>query len=669
MRKYPLCVSKEFIAYAHRKGWCNEIVDAAALIMHRQFMMRRKLGRQRWIPIPSKTFKGLFGKKHYKRIKDTLIKDGFLEYNHWRNYCPKKCSEYGVCREIRKKHVISASYFLQTKALQELHIKNIEYVKKSKAQRRVIEMIESKFAVPTDSNDNDKRESYYSLVRKGYLTDVELATIKRLVANAHSLEVRMSKTELSGIIEKGYEKNRSKNETECTFDAYEHLIRNMYRRLQVPQVSVKSNGRFYVPVTNMPSAFWDYTYWKRNQLSSVDVKSSHVYCLLALLKDIAIHYFEGIGTHEERLARCQFSQQVKMIPGLLEHLRRTIVVYEVSKHFELSEPIPDDPSERRKMMSKLFKKFTARRARTGKTTKFEKDNPNFGNSDFTIQEYLTSANTVSKSSTKSNTNSPLNCPSNIVSPFTNTSPSAPVYSVYLGNESVGIETQTEWYKQLVADLLGCRVLLKSAHEIGQSIAGVPVLRNLIFPSREEIEAFEGMLQGDFYLMLMKAIGIPRSERKAFKTNFLTFLYRRALTRYNRPDKNEIPVVAFRKDGTCYEEKIKEPVRLAMETLLPSIVHFLDICKCRPGTLDNRWDYYKWMARAIQKIESQIMLETCANLWEKYPKMFLVTLHDAIKCLPKDADKVQKELTRVFAKYHVTVKSEVDDHKRPSDVNG
>jgi len=378
MRKYPLCVSKEFIAYAHRKGWCNEIVDAAALIMHRQFMMRRKLGRQRWIPIPSKTFKGLFGKKHYKRIKDTLIKDGFLEYNHWRNYCPKKCSEYGVCREIRKKHVISASYFLQTKALQELHIKNIEYVKKSKAQRRVIEMIESKFAVPTDSNDNDKRESYYSLVRKGYLTDVELATIKRLVANAHSLEVRMSKTELSGIIEKGYEKNRSKNETECTFDAYEHLIRNMYRRLQVPQVSVKSNGRFYVPVTNMPSAFWDYTYWKRNQLSSVDVKSSHVYCLLALLKDIAIHYFEGIGTHEERLARCQFSQQVKMIPGLLEHLRRTIVVYEVSKHFELSEPIPDDPSERRKMMSKLFKKFTARRARTGKTTKFEKDNPNFG---------------------------------------------------------------------------------------------------------------------------------------------------------------------------------------------------------------------------------------------------------------------------------------------------
>jgi hypothetical protein len=48
-----------------------------------------------------------------------------------------------------------------------------------------------------------------------------------------------------------------------------------------------------------------------------------------------------------------------------------------------------------------------------------------------------------------------------------------------------------------------------------------------------------------------------------------------------------------------------------------------------------------------------MLETCANLWKKYPKMFLVTLHDAIKCLPKDVKKVEAELKRTFAKYHVS----------------
>jgi len=204
--------------------------------------------------------------------------------------------------------------------------------------------------------------------------------------------------------------------------------------------------------------------------------------------------------------------------------------------------------------------------------------------------------------------------------------------------------------------------------MSQSTAGVPVLRNLVFPSPEEIDVFEKMFQKDFYTSLMEAAGL-QMDRKVFKRAFLRFLYKRALTRYNRPDKNAIPVVAFRNDGTCYEEKIREPVRMTMEAILPSITHFLDICKCRPGTLDNRWNYYKWMARAIQKIESQIMLEVCNNLWKKYPTMFLVTLHDAIKCLPKDADKVQKELTRTFAKYHVAVKSDVDSHTRPSGVNG
>ena len=661
MRKYPLCVSKEFIAYAYRKQWNAETVDAAALIMHRQFMMRRKLDWQRWIPIPCQVFKGLYGKKHYKRIKDTLIKDGFLEYNHWRNYCPNKCSDYGICRELRKNYVVSASYYLQTETLQEQHIKNIEYVKKmrSKAQRRerARKVLEDKFFIPTDSNDNDKWESYYSLVRKGYLTEVEFATIKRLAMNAHELEIKVREAELLAIIEKGYAKNRSKKETECTFDAYEHLIRNMYNRLITPRVSVKSNGRFYVPVTNMPSAFWDYTHWKRNQLSSVDVKSSHVYCLLALLKDIAINYFDGIGTHEERLARCQFSQQIRMIPGLLEHLRRMIVVYEVSKHFEWSEPIPDEPSARRKMMFRLFKKFTTRRAKTGKnykTVKFDNNNPNSCNSEFTIS----TVSLVEKSITKSinpNTKSQSTCPSHPVCPITNTFQSQSVCSVYLGYESVGVGTQAEWYKQLVEDFSGCRVVLKSVHAMGQSATGVPVLQNLIFPSPEEIAEFERMLQDDFYLTLMGAIGIPSRERKTFKRAFLRFLYKRALTRYDRTDNNE--------------EKIKEPVRLAMEARLPAIVHFLDICKCRPGSLDNRWEYYKWMARAIQRIESKIMLEVCSNLWKQYPGMFLVTHHDAIKCLPMDVPKVEAELKRTFAKYHIVPEFTRDDHKRPSDVNG
>jgi hypothetical protein len=49
-------------------------------------------------------------------------------------------------------------------------------------------------------------------------------------------------------------------------------------------------------------------------------------------------------------------------------------------------------------------------------------------------------------------------------------------------------------------------------------------------------------------------------------------------------------------------------------------------------------------------------------------MFLVSLHDAIKCLPKDVEKVKAELERTFAKYHVSPKFDVDEHKRPSELN-
>lgn len=279
IRKYlPLCVSKGFIKYAYRKGWDDETVDAAALIMHRLFMMRKQLNRKRWIPIPYQTFKVLFG-KHYKRIKDKLIKDGFLEYNHWRNYLAGEyCLDYRICRELRYDR-ITASYRLQSKVLQERFIKTKEYwrgMSKAERRKRAIAIFEDKFFVPTDADANDKCKSYYSLVQEGHLTEIEFATIERLSMNAHSLDVQISENELIAVIEKGYEKNRNKNDTDCTSEAYEHWMRNMYSRLQEPRVSVKPNGRFYVPLTNMPSVLWNYTYLKQNQLSAIDVKSSHV---------------------------------------------------------------------------------------------------------------------------------------------------------------------------------------------------------------------------------------------------------------------------------------------------------------------------------------------------------------------------------------------------------
>jgi hypothetical protein len=214
------------------------------------------------------------------------------------------------------------------------------------------------------------------------------------------------------------------------------------------------------------------------------------------------------------------------------------------------------------------------------------------------------------------------------------------------------------------NLRACRFVPKKENELHKSPADAPLFRCLFFPSPEEISEFEAMLQDDFYTLLMKSIGIEKTmERDAFKGDFFKFLYRRAFSRFNGRRSIE------REDGTWGFEGINDPVRMAMETLVPSIVHFLDLSKCKPGTLDRKGKDYKTVSQAIQSIESQILCECCANLWKKYPKMFLITLHDAIKCQAKDVVKVQTELERTFAKYHVSPKFEVKEHKRPSDLNG
>ena len=209
-------------------------------------------------------------------------------------------------------------------------------------------------------------------------------------------------------------------------------------------------------------------------------------------------------------------------------------------------------------------------------------------------------------------------------------------------------------------LRACRFSLKSADELNkpnESTCDIPIFRNLFFPSPEEITRFEEMLKNDFYVLLMDAIGLKQNtNRNKFKRAFFHFLYRPGFRRYIKQELE---------DGTV--EKTEDPVRKAMETLLPSIVFFLDLCKCRPGTCDARYEYYKRVACAIMSIESQIMLEACENLWKKSPDMFLVIVHDCIKCLPEDVEKVQEELERTFEKYHVSPKFEVKHHIKPSDL--
>ena len=234
---------------------------------------------------------------------------------------------------------------------------------------------------------------------------------------------------------------------------------------------------------------------------------------------------------------------------------------------------------------------------------------------------------------------------------------------YPDSNPVGVRLQYAVYKGVMENLLACGFSMSSGKELNKNIADSPdksMFRNLFFPCPEEIEEFERLLKDDIYELLMKAIGTDM-DRDEFKEEFFHFLYRPAFSRHDK-------IEHWQEDRKLIEKR-EEPVRKSFEALLPSIVLFLDICKCRPGTLDRYGEDYKWTSRAMISIESQIMLECCANLWNKYPKMFLTTVHDCIKCLPQDVEKVKVELKRTFEKYYVSPKFEVKQHRVPSDFNG
>ena len=130
IRKYrPLCVSLRFIEYARQRGWDNETADAAALVMHKWFMLRRRFDDDGWVPIPFQVFEGMFG-TDYVNVRDHLISIGFLEYDEKRKY--KKgshCSRYRICSELRDDK-ITASYYLTSKELQECYIESQRYWKR-----------------------------------------------------------------------------------------------------------------------------------------------------------------------------------------------------------------------------------------------------------------------------------------------------------------------------------------------------------------------------------------------------------------------------------------------------------------------------------------------------------------------------------------------------------
>ena len=329
VKKYnPLCISKGFIEYAYNKKWDDTMVDAAALIMHYYFTHLKKIYMRGWMPIPHEVFESMFGSK-YRVIIKRLMSSGFLLFNKRRLYSAgSHCSEFMICDELRNDRV-SASYRLQSEELQERYIahkKHWEQLKNmmtKEYQEMAAYVIESTFA---------QSGYYYRLVRQGKITEEQFQTIKRLAANAHLLKLSIDQTTVERIATERYDRKYSKLEVNYDLDAYIIRLLGKAEAVVEAKVSIDEYGRHYTPKTNVPREYWDYIYYQDQQLAGVDTKNSHVICLLTLLKDISINYFGTSGTHEERLDNCQFSKQIKMIPGLREHLRTIIIKILLSAH-------------------------------------------------------------------------------------------------------------------------------------------------------------------------------------------------------------------------------------------------------------------------------------------------------------------------------------------------
>lgn len=667
LKRYnPLCVNRGFFEYALNKGWDDETVDAAALFMHRCFIRQRDSDNAGWIPMPYQVFENMFGKK-YKDIRDRLIESGFLERDEERGHkIGGHCAFYRLCDELRNNWV-STSYYLKSEGMQERYIENKKrwtQMSAAKRQAHIAGMVEHAFStehvLSTSRLNRRNCSSYYYLVQKGDLSKEQFETIKRLAANSHLLQLKINAHDVTDIANNRYQKKAKT--LSCDFEAYEQIFQEMVDRTFEPRISVKANGRFYSPYTGIPREMWEHVRYKGNTLASIDVKSSHVICLLAFIKDIDLYYFGSEGTHDERLAGCRFGKQITIVKGLTEHLRRSCLLFQAQHHFKFNPFKSFDATQLRNTAFFLFRKFTKSyirfiQAENGRNTGSITNEP-INRREFLryIQELPDMQLLTSSIANNSNTQQLI---------FTNLQKPLP-YSPISTDDSVGVSLQPMFYHGLIEKIRACRFSLKTLPEFegdDPSISNAFPFRNLYFPSTEEIAEFEKLLDGDFYSCLMNTIGVSETmSRDEFKKCFFHFLYRRACCRFEKRRHWEYGM-------ELHVEKREEPVRKAFETLLPSITFFLDLCKCRPGTLDRKGSYYKGISRAMLSVESQIMLECCANIWKKYPKMFLVTVHDCIKCLRKDVKKVRTELIRTWEKYHVSPKFDVKIHAGKGNLDG
>ena len=306
IRKYPaLCISRKFIEYAYLQRWDKEVIDAAAWVMHRYFMRCRKPNVRGWVQIPYQEFESMFG-KNYTKMLYHLLSIGFLEENvKWKYAVGHHYYHYRLCKELRFDK-ISAKYYLQTRAYQ---VRFIEIKKRDIRDKKRHDCMpeQERHALVTDKMDDafiTITNSKSKHVKQDYVTPEQYGTIRTLATNANLLKIQIDDETLMDIAEKRHAQRKN---PKCTLDAYVQWIQNKVNKAYIPNLRIDRYGRYYTPLTNIPREIWDYTSYRGQQLSSVDVKTSHAIVLLVLLKDIGMNYFRTDGTHEERLKQCEFS--------------------------------------------------------------------------------------------------------------------------------------------------------------------------------------------------------------------------------------------------------------------------------------------------------------------------------------------------------------------------
>ena len=105
-----------------------------------------------------------------------------------------------------------------------------------------------------------------------------------------------------------------------------------------------------------------------------------------------------------------------------------------------------------------------------------------------------------------------------------------------------------------------------------------------------------------------------------------------MTRDKLKDRFFADILAKRKANE-YGAEYPSDVENVFKDLFPTVYHFIRHINC------YGWEHAN-LIRALQRRESRFVIEcVAASLLDRYPYMFLITLHDAIYSTPGDIPRV------------------------------